>query len=115
MHGIAGFSKLAGWAQAEMLGGHHTAEEILGTSADALLILITQAKYLGKCRIVQNALIAHHEEFGNFFLRCVEHPTGGFLLGVIDDKGATYCAAEWFETIDEAADAWDDWRRILAK
>jgi hypothetical protein len=115
LHGVQGFSKYAGWAQSEIMGGAHSAEEILGSSADALLILITQAKYLGKCRIVQNAQIAHHDEFGNFFLRCIEHPLGGYLLGIIDDAGATYGGIEWFETIDETANAWDDWREILAK
>lgn len=114
VHGIAGFSKLAGWAQQTHLGGEKEPEDILGNSGESLLILITQAKQLEKNEIVQNALVATHAEYGDFYLRAVKYDEG-FLMGIIDQEGATYCACEYYDSREDLREAWNDWIAILNK
>lgn len=116
VHGIQGFSKLAGWAAQQHLGGEATPAEILGDEENALLILISWCKYLGTSKVIQNAVIAEHDEFGTFYLRCVEFPfEGGYLIGVIDDRGACYGAPEWYDELEDARDAWAEWTEVCAK
>jgi hypothetical protein len=117
VHGIAGFSKLAGWAGQQHIGGEATPAEIIGDSENALLILISWCKYLGMCKAIQNAPIAEHETFGTFYLRCVEYPgdEGGYLIGVIDAQGACYGAPEWYDELEDAQDAWAEWAEVCAK
>lgn len=108
IHGKAGLLEMTGWEQQEITGSS-TPDEILGIGADVLLIMITQAKTLGTAPIVRQTTIARHDMYGEFYLRCVEYPQGGYLIGVIDDKGATYGAPEFYGTETHARDAWVDW------
>lgn len=115
VHGIQGFSKLAGWAQQEALGGEREPADIVGDSPGALLILITQAKQMALCEPVQNALIAEHAEYGKFYLRAVRLPDQGFLIGIIDEKGATYCACEYYDSPEDLKEAWNEWAATVNK
>lgn len=109
MHGLRGFTTLAGWAAQQLTGGEQPPETIIGDQKDALLILISNCKWLATCRVIQNATVAEHDEYGKFFLRAVERPGGGILIGVIDALGCCYGAPEWYEDLPNAAEAWRDW------
>jgi hypothetical protein len=112
MHGLAGFTQLAGWAAQELTGGEQPPEEIIGDQKDALLVLISNCKWLALGKVIQNAIVAHHADYGNFHLRAVERPGGGYLIGIVDDAGACYGAPEWYEDLPNTADAWKDWVRV---
>lgn len=114
VHGVAGFSQLAGWKEQHQLGGEIDPADMIGDEPGSLLILISWAKYMGRCPIEQEALIAEHDEFGRFYLRCVTHPTGGYLIGIVDDQGATYGGCEWYDELDDAREAWPEWARVCA-
>lgn len=108
IHGKAGLLEMTGWKQQEITGTA-TPDVILGIGADVLLIMITQAKTLGTAPIVRETVIARHDMYGEFYLRCVDYPRGGFLIGVIDSQGATYGAPEFYGTEAKARDAWAEW------
>lgn len=113
VHGVTGFYKQTAFKAQEDLGGEFTPEEIIGEGDEALIILISNAKFLAHGEIIQNALVVQHEEFGGFYLRCVRNPKGGFLIGIIDDFDATYGACEWYETAQDAAEAWTEWTDLI--
>lgn len=108
VHGKPGLTTLTGWDQAELLGGPTEVDDIVGLGTDVLLILITQAKAMTERPVIRQTTIARHDQYGEFFLRMVEQGEG-FLVGVVDAAGATYCACEWYALEDEAAKAWVAW------